>query len=113
MLANAAEEPDLSGGRSTTAIEINQILNSSITNQYLCSPLHKAEIERLQTEAETSLRQNTYFQTEIKKLKSEDDEKRTSSLQKIQRKCRALGMQTKSNPIHGATVQDQPVSSCN
>lgn len=47
--------------------------------------MHKAEIKRLQTEAETSLRQNTHLQTEIKRLESgKGDEERTSSLQEIQ-----------------------------
>ena len=45
---------------------------------------HKAGIERLQTEAETSLRQNKQFQNEIQRLESEKDEERTSSRQKTQ-----------------------------
>ena len=47
--------------------------------------IHKAEIKRLQTEAETSLRQAAPSQSEIKRLESrKGDEERTSSLQEIQ-----------------------------
>ena len=44
----------------------------------------KAEIEQLRTDAETALRHNTHFQAKIRRLESEKDDMRASSLQEIQ-----------------------------
>ena len=64
---------------------LKQVYQTSIMALQDEIEMHKTEIKRLQTEAETSSRLSAPSQSEIKRLESQNgDEERTSSLQEIQ-----------------------------